>query len=160
MYIFDQFFCVWTFDCRILHLVLNKTHHYLSAIGTISHCRRKRFATHLLIRYHTADKHVYHQHRTRLSRFCAGGEPYRHWRRMRFALVMNISTGDERVENAHLNLSHTHTASFERLSNRIYVEMIASHSYIYLRKLALSATLRRAKRYQYIALNWSSRPNE
>ena len=48
------------------------------------------------------------------------------WRQMCFTLEMNafhaggehFSAGDERAENASLNFSHTHTASYQRLPNR------------------------------------------
>ena len=47
--------------------------------------------------------------------FCAGGE--------------HFSAGDECVENAHSNFSHTQTASYQQLPNRPWVEMIATHKY-------------------------------
>ena len=75
-------------------------------------------AIHLRIQHHTADKRVYS------------------WRRTRFVLETNtFGAGDKLVENAHSNFSHTHTASYERLPNRTYVEMIAA---TYLQKEALS----------------------
>ena len=59
------------------------------------------------------------------------------WRRTLLSRGMNVfyacderfGTGDELVKNAHSNFSHTHTASYQRLSNRTYLEMIASHRY-------------------------------
>ena len=40
--------------------------------------------------------------------FCAGGDE-------------QSSSGDKHVENTHLNFSHTHTASYQRLPNRTYM---------------------------------------
>ena len=37
----------------------------------------------------------------------------------------HFNDGDERVENARSSVSDTHTASYQRIPNRIYVEMIA-----------------------------------
>ena len=61
------------------------------------------------------------------------------WRRTVLALETNtllaedehFSAGDQRVENARSNFMqpHTHTASYQRLPNRSYVEMIATHKY-------------------------------
>ena len=45
----------------------------------------------------------------------------------------HFSAGDERVENARSSVSHTHTASYQRLRNRIYVGMIAIVTATYLR---------------------------
>ena len=39
------------------------------------------------------------------------------------------SAGDECVENERLNISHTHTASYQRLPNRPWFEIIAAHKY-------------------------------
>ena len=43
----------------------------------------------------------------------------------------HFSAGDERVESAHSNFSHTHThtAIHQRLPNKPYVKMIATHRY-------------------------------
>ena len=38
-----------------------------------------------------------------------------------------FSAGDERVQNVHSNFTHTHTASYQRLSNKTCLEMIATH---------------------------------
>ena len=39
-----------------------------------------------------------------------------------------FSTGDKGIVNTHSCFSHIHTASYQRLPNRTYVEMIASHT--------------------------------
>ena len=44
----------------------------------------------------------------------------------------HFSTGGERVENACSNVRDTHTASYQRIPNRIYVEMIAIVTATYL----------------------------
>ena len=41
----------------------------------------------------------------------------------------HFSARDERVENALSNFSHKHTASYQRLPSRPWVEMIATHKY-------------------------------
>ena len=41
----------------------------------------------------------------------------------------HFSPGDDCINNAPSNFSHTHTASYQRLPNRPYVEMIATHKY-------------------------------
>ena len=49
---------------------------------------------------------------------------------MCFTREMNVfHTGDKHVENARSTFSHIHTASYQRIPNRTYVKMIASHSY-------------------------------
>ena len=40
-----------------------------------------------------------------------------------------LSAGDERVKNTRSNLTHTHTGSYQQLSNKTYLEMIATHRY-------------------------------
>ena len=40
-----------------------------------------------------------------------------------------FSAGDEPIENAHSNFSHTHTASYQRFSNRTYLDKVAIHKY-------------------------------
>ena len=57
--------------------------------------------------------------------------------------------GDERVENTRLNLSHTHIASYQRLPNRAYVEIIATH----LRKRAISRSLTHLRERYEIAFS-------
>ena len=37
--------------------------------------------------------------------------------------------GDERIENAYSNFSHTHTANYQWLPNRPYVQIIATYGY-------------------------------
>ena len=57
----------------------------------------------------------------------------------------HFSAGDERVENECSNFSHTHTASYQRLPSKAYVEMIASHSCS--RSNTSAIMLWRSKRY-------------
>ena len=105
--------------------------------------------------------------------FIASDEGVLCWRQTLLALETNafhagdqhFSAGDEQVKNAGSNFSHTHTASYQQLPNRTYVDMIASHSYS-LPKTG-SITLRRSKRYldahlteSSASLNWSTRPNK
>ena len=78
-------------------------------------------ATHVRTRHHTADKRV---HRPRRTRFVLV--------RRRTLLALETSAfraGDKQVENVRSNSSYTHTASYQRLPNRTFVEMIASHNY-------------------------------
>ena len=61
---------------------------------------------------------------------CAGNKHY--WSSGETVLAQGTNpfgAGDERIENAHSNFSHTHTASHQRLQNRTYLEMIANHRY-------------------------------
>ena len=39
----------------------------------------------------------------------------------------SFSVGDELIENACSKFTHTHTASYQQLSTRTYLEMIATH---------------------------------
>ena len=39
----------------------------------------------------------------------------------------HFSAGDEHVANAHSNFSHTHTASYQRLPNRTYIELTSEN---------------------------------
>ena len=50
-----------------------------------------------------------------MNTFCASDERF--------------SAGDKRVENARSNQPHIHTASYQQLSSRIYLEMVATHGY-------------------------------
>ena len=67
------------------------------------------------------------------------------WRQTLSALETNVfwagdehfSAGDQRVENG-IRTSDTHTASYQRLPNRLYVEMIATSTH--LRKWVLSCS--------------------
>ena len=54
---------------------------------------------------------------------------YQIWPPNLFFVSKVLSAEDERVENAQSNVSHTHTASYYRLSNEPYVDMIATHRY-------------------------------
>ena len=40
--------------------------------------------------------------------------------------MKSFGAGDERIENVLLNFSHTHTASYQQLPNKPYVEMIVT----------------------------------
>ena len=92
--------------------------------------------TQLRIWYHTADKHFYCYWQTLLVLemiiFHTGDQ--------------HFSAGDECI-GTHIQTLATqaHTASNQRLSNRTYVEVIASHSYSPLK--TSSITLRRCKGY-------------
>ena len=58
----------------------------------------------------------------RLTLLVLGGELVLHWK--------CFSAGDEHIENPCSNFSHSHTASYQQLSNRtyMYLEMIATHN--------------------------------
>ena len=86
-------------------------------------------------------------------------------------LEMNaFRAGDEHAENAHSNFSHTHThtASYQRLPNKTYIEMIASRNYSVPRTDAIE--LRRSAEIQKVStccttascvtLTWSSRASK
>ena len=74
--------------------------------------------------------------------FIASDEHILCWGRALLMLEVNtfragdehFSTGDDCIENVHSSFSHTHTASYQRFTSRIYVKMIIynSHSYMYM----------------------------
>ena len=85
-------------------------------------------AIHLQIQYDTADEHVY-CYSDRQTRFvldtytflvldthalCAVGDKL-------------FSAGDKHVEKACSNFSHTHTASYQRLPSRTYIELTSEN---------------------------------
>ena len=82
---------------------------------------------------------------------CAGTNTFGTGKEWNQAEDEQFNAGDEWIENARLSISDTHTqlpthtVSVQRLPNRIYVDMIASHSYSHLRKQAPPVTLRRSK---------------
>ena len=53
----------------------------------------------------------------------------------------HFSAGNEHVENASSNFTHTHTACYHWLSNRTYLKMIATHTGNHVRKRALAIML-------------------
>ena len=72
-----------------------------------------------------------------------------YWKQTLLAWEMNtfcasdecLSAGNERVENTRSNFTHTQTASYEWLSNRTYLEMIATHRYSPPSKWEVATTL-------------------
>ena len=75
--------------------------------------------------------------------FCRLGDEH-------LALEMNeFRNGDEHIDSAHSNFSHTHThtASYQRLPNETYVEMITTHNYMYSPPRTGTIALRRSKRH-------------
>ena len=144
----------------------------------------------LQIRYHTADvliasneiasaTHLRTRHHCRQTRsslatnaFCAawsGDEHFWRWRRARFALETNKLKTYVRTPATHTQLatsdfqtnsSYTRTASYQRLPNRTFVEMIASHNYTHLQTQALSRCgdpkVSRCTKASSVVLRWSS----
>ena len=96
--------------------------------------------------------------------FHAWGKHFRYWRQMHFMLKMNTSTGEACVENVRLHFSHTHSYSYQRLSSRIYVEVIAEVTAIDLRNgyfhIEEIQTVSRCTTTSSVALNRSSRPSK
>ena len=137
-------------------------------------------ATHLRTRHHTADKRVLCcmvRRRTLLAletnTFGAGDERVSRWRRARFALETNKLKTYVRTPATHTQLatsdfqtnsSYTRTASYQRLPNRTFVEMIASHNYTHLQTQALSRCgdpkVSRCTKASSVVLRWSSTSNK
>ena len=60
-------------------------------------------------------------------------------------LEMSTTSGDKHIDSVH-SISHTHTHSLLPVtSNKIYVEVIPSHSYADLRERVVFVTLRNSK---------------
>ena len=79
----------------------------------------------------------------------------------------HLGTGDIRVKSVYSNFTpppHTHTAIYQRLPSRVYVEMIAIVTAVYLlNKCCHFEEIQKVYRgttASSFALNWSSRPNK
>ena len=98
--------------------------------------------------------------------FSAGGAHLWHGGQTHFALVTNALVLETNALKTRIQTSATHTAGYQRLSNKTYLEMTATHRYSPMKTsgsyLALVLTFKHATPTSYIhnsILCWTKRPS-